>query len=127
MSFQLSEALALCEDRGFLFNSTCEHGRIEVDSQLSDLIADIGKKAKVRVDLRRETRYATAKHFRSSLATRRSMNGVPIDRVQSILRHASRATTEKHYIAPFGNADAADASRCNQSATTPEDRLQERS
>lgn len=65
-------------------------------------ISDIGKTAGVEVEAGGKT--ATAKHFRSSFVTRWSLRGMPLELIQSMVRHASRSTTERYYL---GDVNAA--------------------
>jgi integrase len=90
----------LCEGcDGWIFNPTCEHGRIESKHQLSSLIAEIGEKAKVVAEPSLQ-KTATAKHFRSSFVTRWSRRGMPIEQISAMVRHATIETTRKYYLAP---------------------------
>lgn len=86
---------------GFMFNPTSEHGRIECISKLSDLISEVGQKAKVIAEPGNPPKFATAKHFRSSFVTRWALRGMPFDDIRGMARHASESTTRKHYLAPI--------------------------
>jgi len=88
-----------CDTDGWLFNPTCEHGRIETKHPLSTLIAEIGKVAGVIAEPSLK-KTATAKHFRSSFVTRWSRRGMPIELISSMARHANIETTRKYYLAP---------------------------
>lgn len=82
-------------DGGFLYQPRCETGEITDRTALSKVVADIGKKADVWAE---EEKTATAKHFRSSFVTRWSIRGMPISMIQEMVRHRTRATTEKYYV-----------------------------
>ena len=88
-----------CEGHRFIFNPTCEHGRIESKHQLSKVIAEVGKRSKVIAEPATQ-KTVTAKHFRSSFVSRWSSRGMPLEHVQRIVRHSSPATTERYYLAP---------------------------
>lgn len=85
----------------FLLNPTSATGRIECASQLSDLISAIGAKANVIAEPGDPGKTATAKHFRSSFVTRWSLRGMPIEDIRVRVRHSSRTTTERYYLAPI--------------------------
>ncbi|WP_161604780.1 tyrosine-type recombinase/integrase [Roseiconus nitratireducens] len=91
----------LVEQREWLFQPTCEHGPITTGSRLSSIISEIGERAKVIAEPGETPKFATAKHFRSSFVTRWSQRGMSIEQIQAIVRHASRVTTEKYYLAPI--------------------------
>lgn len=82
-------------DGGFLYVPRCETGEITGRTALSNLVSEIGREAEVMAE---PNKTATAKHFRSSFVTRWSMRGMPIALIQEIVRHRSRATTEKYYV-----------------------------
>ena len=84
----------------WLFNPTCETGRIESKHSLSAIISDIGKHAGVIAEPGTPPKMATAKHFRSSFVTRWSRRGMPLAQISAMVRHSSVATTEKYYLAP---------------------------
>ncbi|MEM6471289.1 MAG: hypothetical protein AAF802_17135 [Planctomycetota bacterium] len=90
-----SDVMSRVEDGGFLYKPRCETGEITGRTALSNLVSAIGKKAEVFAE---PTKTATAKHFRSSFVTRWSLRGMPIALIQEMVRHRSRATTERYYV-----------------------------
>jgi integrase len=89
---------------GFLYVPRSEGGEIRDRTALSNLVSAIGKKAGVIAEPGTPKPHATAKHFRSSFVTRWSLRGMPLERIQKIVRHRDIATTRKYYL---GSTDGA--------------------
>lgn len=90
---------------GYLYEPRCSTGPIKDRTSLSRLVSDIGKAAGVIAEPGDgDEGYATAKHFRSSFVTRWSLRGMPLERIQKIVRHADINTTRKYYLGDVGGA-----------------------
>ncbi len=81
-----------------IYQPRCETGEVKDRTALSKLISAIGAKAEVIAEPGSPPKTATAKHFRSSMVTRWSLRGMPIQLCQEILRHSSETTTRKFYV-----------------------------
>lgn len=88
---------------GFIYEPRGPIGPIRDRTALSRLVSEIGKAAGVIAEPG-TAKHATAKHFRSSFVTRWSLRGMPLERIQQIVRHQDVATTRKYYL---GSTDGA--------------------
>jgi integrase len=96
---------------GFLYAPRCETGEVTDRTALSKLISAIGKKAGIIAEPGSERQFATAKHFRSSFVTRWSLRGMPLERIQKIVRHQDISTTRKYYLGDVDGANDFDEAK----------------
>lgn len=89
---------------GYLYVPRGAGGEIRDRTALSRLVSDIGKAAGVIAEPGEPNPYATAKHFRSSFVTRWSLRGMPLERIQKIVRHRDISTTRRYYLGDVGGA-----------------------
>lgn len=97
---------------GYLYQLTCETGVITDRTAISKMISAIGKEAGVIAEPGASAKFATAKHFRSSFVTRWSLLGMPLERIQKIVRHQDIATTRKYYLGNTEGVSDFDEARC---------------
>lgn len=96
---------------GFVYEPKCETGPVTDRTALSKLVSAIGKKAGVIAEPGAARQYATAKHTRSSFVTRWSLRGMPLERIQKIVRHQDVSTTRKYYLGDVDGANDFDEAK----------------